>query len=123
MPDDAGRVHEDRGGVVLLHDLVDAGGEFLLAAEDHVPLFHVGREAVPVHLGAARQAPPDVPRVGGAADGAVDEVDRIRDRVQDHPGPAEDAGPLADGAGKAVVSAVDGCLALSRGHGWSSGVR
>jgi hypothetical protein len=38
----------------------------------------------------------------------MDQVDGIGDRVQYHPGAAEDAGPLADRPGQALLVAFDG---------------
>ena len=89
--------------------------ELLLAAEDHVLFLEVGGKAQPVELRPRGQCAADVPGVGGAADGPVHQVQGVGDGIEHHPGAAEDAGPLADGAGQAVPVAVhlEGRFALA----------
>ncbi len=89
--------------------------ELVFAAEDHVHLLEVGGKAQPVEFRPRGQGPPDVPGVGGAADGAVHQVQGVGDGVEHHPGAAEDAGPLAHRPGQALPVALhlEGRLALA----------
>jgi hypothetical protein len=55
--------------------------------------------------GPEDKGPANIPGVGRTADGPVDQVQGVGDRVEHHPRAAEHAGPLADRAGQAVLAA------------------
>ena len=95
-----------------------SGFEFLLAAEDHVHFLEVGAKTIAMQLRAAGERAANVPGVSGAADGAVDDMQRVGDRIQHHARAAEDAGALADGAGGAGLAArhVGGRRAIGLAH-------
>ncbi|VTR67912.1 hypothetical protein DESC_660040 [Desulfosarcina cetonica] len=61
-----------------------------------------------------RKGPANVPGVRRAANGAVDEMKRVSDGIEHHPGAAKHAGTLADGAREAffVATHVKGGRAL-----------
>ena len=112
---DAGGIDEGGLGVMPVDEFDQGPVELCFAAEDHVHFLEVGGEAQAVEFRPRGQGPPDVPGVGGAADGAVHQVQGIGDGVEHHPGAAEDAGPLAHRPGQAVLVAVHlkGRLALA----------
>ena len=114
-PHDAGGVDEGRLGVVPVDEFVQGPVELGLAAEDHVHFLEVGGKAQAVEFRPRGQGAPDVPGIGGAADGAVHQVQGVGDGVEHHPGAAEDAGPLAHRPGQALPVAVhlEGRLALA----------
>jgi len=68
-----------------------------------------------MELGTRGKGPADVPGVGGASDRAVDEMEGVGYGVEDHPGTAEHAGPLAYRTGQTLPVAGEGkgLLALS----------
>ena len=78
---------------------VDGSGQFLFAAEDDVCFPEIGGIAVTVAFITAGQAATDIPGVAGTADGTVHNMEGIGDGIQDHAGPAVNAGPLADRPG------------------------
>ena len=112
---DAGGVDKGRLGVMPVDEFGQGLVELALAAEDHVHFLEVGGKAQAVEFRPRRQGAPDVPGVGGAADGAVHQVQGIGDGVEHHPGAAEDAGPLAHRPGQALPVAVhlEGRFALA----------
>ncbi len=114
-PHDAGGVDERGLGVVPVDEFDQGLVELLFPAEDHVHFLKVGGKAQAVQLRPRRQRPPDVPGVGGAADGAVHQVQGVGDGVEHHPGAAEDAGPLAHRPGQALPVAIhlEGRFALA----------
>ena len=105
---DAGRIDERRVGLILVDQFDQRPVELLLAAVDHVAFLQIGGEAQPVQFRSRRERAADVPRVGRAADGAVDQVYGVGDGIKDHARSAEHAGPLADRSGQARLLAGHG---------------
>jgi hypothetical protein len=93
---------------VQADEFAQGGLELGLAAEDDVHLLQVRGEAQAVQLRARGDGAADVPGVGGAADGAVHEVQGVGYGVEHHPRAAEHAGALADRAGQARAVAGHG---------------
>ena len=58
-----------------------------------------------MQLRAAGESAANVPGVGGAADGPMDDVQSVADWIEHHARAAEHAGALADGTGSAGLAA------------------
>lgn len=107
-PHNAGGVDKGGLGVMPVDEFHQRLIKLILCPEDHIHFLEVGAEAQAVQLRARRQGAPDVPGVGGAADGAVHQVQGIGDGIEHHPGAAEDAGPLAHCPGQGLLVALQG---------------
>ena len=114
-PHNTGGVDKSRLGAVPVDEFSQGPVELGLAAEDHIHFLEVGGKTQTVEGRPRRQGAPDVPGIGGAADGAVHQVQGVGDGVEHHPGAAEDAGPLAHCPGQTLPVAVhlEGRFALA----------
>ena len=114
-PDDAGGVDEGRLGLVVV-DQLDAATRRACSRRRRSRPSPAGRwRSSAVQFRARGERSADVPGVGRAADGAVDQVQGVGDGIEHHPRSAEDAGPLAHRPGQAglVAGHVDGCRPVS----------
>jgi len=106
--DDAGGVNEGGFGAMPVDQLDQGRVELLLAAEYHVHLLQVGGKGEPVQFGAGGEGAANIPGIDCAADGAMHQMQGVGDGVEHHPRTTENAGPLADCPGQALLVAVDG---------------
>ncbi len=106
--DETGGIDERRAGMIAVDQLAQRRIELLLAAVDHVALAKVGRETHAVQFRSGGERAADVPGVRRAARRAVDEVQRVGDRIEDDARAAEDARPLAYRSRQALLFAGHG---------------
>ena len=104
---DASRVDECRLRLVCIDQLAKRRIQLFLAAANHVHFLQIGGEAQAMQLRAGRTCAADVPGVGSASDGPVDNVQSVRDGIEHDPRAAKNARPLADRARHALFFAVD----------------
>ncbi len=113
----AGGIDEDRLGLVAGAQVEDGVVELLLPAEDDVVVHDVGGEAAAVELGAGGAGAAIVPGIAGAGNGAVHQVDDVRDRHQDHPRPVVGAAALGPFARLGFFAELGGALFVGLAFG------
>jgi hypothetical protein len=84
---------------MALDQLEQGAFEFLFTAKNYIHLLQIGGKRETVELRPRGQGTANIPGVNGAADGAMDQMKGIGNGIKHHPGAAENAGTLADGAG------------------------